>query len=360
MSKGKNTTTTSNTIDPQLMNIYKDVYATGKTIANQPYLPYTGPQVAGFNPDQLAGFDTTRSNFMRSISGANDPRTKLDELMMGKAASFLDPTSVLGEGKGIADYMNPYTKNVVDTTLADINKMRDMAILKNADSAIAANAFGGSRHGVLESLTNQAAIEQAAKTGAALRSQGYRDAANLMQTDLDRAFRNKFFQGDIAGNILQDQSSQLGNLFNIGGMQQGLQQAGIDKAFGQYQDAIGYGPRQLGLLAQSAGLIPQQSTSTQTGEYKPGTLESVGNAATTIATIMSLFGSDERMKKDIKFIGRSRGHNIYTWNWNNKAKSIGWDKFPTIGVIAQEVMKRIPEAVVKNKDGYYLVNYGVL
>ena len=172
MSKGKNTTTTSNTIDPQLMNIYKDVYATGKTIANQPYLPYTGPQVAGFNPDQLAGFDTTRSNFMRSISGANDPRTKLDELMMGKAASFLDPTSVLGEGKGIADYMNPYTQNVVDTTLADINKMRDMALNRNADSAIAANAFGGSRQGVLESLTNQAAIEQAAKTGAALRAEG--------------------------------------------------------------------------------------------------------------------------------------------------------------------------------------------
>lgn len=279
MSKGKSTTTTSNTIDPALMNIYKDVYGIGKTIANQPYLPYTGPQVAGFNPDQLAGFDTTRSNFMRSLTA--DPRTKLNELMTGSAPSFLT-----GD---ISGYMNPYTQNVVDTTLTDINKMRDMALNRDADRAIAANAFGGSRQGVLESLTNQAAIEQAAKTGASLRSQGYRDAANLMQTDLDRAFRNKFFQGDIAGNILQDQSSQLGNLFNIGGMQQGLQQTGIDKAFGQYQDAIGYGPRQLGLLAQSAGLIPQQSTSTQTGQYRPGTVETAGNIAKTIATIMGLF-----------------------------------------------------------------------
>ena len=201
--------------------------------------------------------------------------------MMGSAPSFLT-----GD---ISGYMNPYTQNVVDTTLTDINKMRNMALNRDADRAIAANAFGGSRQGVLESLTNQAAIEQAAKTGASLRSQGYRDAANLMQTDLDRAFRNKFFQGDIAGNILQDQSSQLGNLFNIGGMQQGLQQTGIDKAFGQYQDAIGYGPRQLGLLAQSAGLIPQQSTSTQTGQYRPGTVETAGNIAKTIATIMGLF-----------------------------------------------------------------------
>ena len=279
MSKGKSTTTTSNTIDPGLMNIYKDVYGIGKTIANQPYLPYTGPQVAGFNPDQLAGFDTTRSNYLKSLTA--DPRTKLNELMTGSAPSFLT-----GD---ISGYMNPYTQNVVDTTLTDINKMRNMALNRDADRAIAANAFGGSRQGVLESLTNQAAIEQAAKTGASLRSQGYRDAANLMQTDLDRAFRNKFFQGDIAGNILQDQSSQLGNLFNIGGMQQGLQQTGIDKAFGQYQDAIGYGPRQLGLLAQSAGLIPQQSTSTQTGQYRPGTVETAGNIAKTIATIMGLF-----------------------------------------------------------------------
>ena len=279
MSKGRSTTTTSSTIDPELMGIYKDVYGIGKTIANQPYLPYTGPQVAGFNPDQLAGFDTTRSNFMRSLTA--DPRTKLNELMTGSAPSFLT-----GD---ISGYMNPYTQNVVDTTLTDINKMRNMALNRDADRAIAANAFGGSRQGVLESLTNQAAIEQAAKTGASLRSQGYRDAANLMQTDLDRAFRNKFFQGDIAGNILQDQSSQLGNLFNIGGMQQGLQQTGIDKAFGQYQDAIGYGPRQLGLLAQSAGLIPQQSTSTQTGQYRPGTVETAGNIAKTIATIMGLF-----------------------------------------------------------------------
>ena len=234
-----------------------------------------------------------------------------------------------------------------------------MALNRDADRAIASNAFGGSRQGVLESLTNQAAIEQAAKTGASLRAQGYRDASNLMQTDLDRAFRNKFFQGDIAGNILQDQSSQLGNLFNIGGMQQGLQQTGIDKAVGQYQDAIGYGPRQLGLLSQAAGLIPQQSSSTQTSQQETGAGDILGTAAQLLGTYM-MMPSDERMKKDITFIGKEKGHNIYTWNWNDKAKSIGWDKFPTIGVLAQEVKRYMPEAVIEDADGYYRVNYGAL
>ena len=112
MSKGKSTTTTSNTIDPGLMNIYKDVYGIGKTIANQPYLPYTGPQVAGFNPDQLAGFDTTRSNYLKSLTA--DPRTKLNELMTGSAPSFLT-----GD---ISGYMNPYTQNVVDQQLRELGR----------------------------------------------------------------------------------------------------------------------------------------------------------------------------------------------------------------------------------------------
>ena len=66
------------------------------------------------------------------------------------------------------------------------------------------------------------------------------------------------------------------------------------------------------------------------------------------------------MKKDITFIGKEKGHNIYSWNWNDKAKSIGWDKFPTVGVIAQEVKKYMPEAVIQDANGYYKVNYGVL
>ena len=72
------------------------------------------------------------------------------------------------------------------------------------------------------------------------------------------------------------------------------------------------------------------------------------------------FLSDKRMKKDIKFLRKEKGHNVYSWNWNDKAKSIGWDKYPTIGVMAQEVMKYMPEAVVKDENGYLLVNYGEL
>ena len=67
--------------------------------------------------------------------------------------------------------------------------------------------------------------------------------------------------------------------------------------------------------------------------------------------------SDERLKSNIKKIGAEKGHNIYSWTWNKLAESLGLigDGF---GVIAQEVMKTRPDAIIL--DGYLKVNYAML
>ena len=70
--------------------------------------------------------------------------------------------------------------------------------------------------------------------------------------------------------------------------------------------------------------------------------------------------SDKRLKDNIEYIGRSKdGHKIYIWEWNDIAQELGVDT-PTIGVLAQEVLQYMPEAVIKDENGYYKVNYGVL
>jgi hypothetical protein len=50
---------------------------------------------------------------------------------------------------------------------------------ENMARATAARAFGGSRQGVVSGMTNEAALRQAATTGAQLRSAGFTQAANL-------------------------------------------------------------------------------------------------------------------------------------------------------------------------------------
>lgn len=66
--------------------------------------------------------------------------------------------------------------------------------------------------------------------------------------------------------------------------------------------------------------------------------------------------SDKRLKTKIKFVRQSdNGIRWYTWEW--KDKDI---KQPSYGVIAQEVQKIKPEAVITGPDGFLMVNYGEL
>ena len=67
--------------------------------------------------------------------------------------------------------------------------------------------------------------------------------------------------------------------------------------------------------------------------------------------------SDSRLKDNIRFIHRPNGHNVYTWDWNKLAKSIGADKQPNYGVIADELVSTNPEALEKDENGFWKVNY---
>ena len=79
----------------------------------------------------------------------------------------------------IAKFYNPYQEQVVQGALGDIERTRQMQEQANMAQATAAKAFGGSRQGVVSGMTNEAALRQAATTGAQLRSAGFNTAANL-------------------------------------------------------------------------------------------------------------------------------------------------------------------------------------
>ena len=63
--------------------------------------------------------------------------------------------------QNLAPYMNPYTQEVIDRSLADLERARLSATNNLGFSASQAGAFGGSRHGVAEGLTNEGYATQA-------------------------------------------------------------------------------------------------------------------------------------------------------------------------------------------------------
>jgi hypothetical protein len=95
------------------------------------------------------------------------------------------------------------------------------------------------------------------------------------------------------------------------------------------------------------------------GDSGGGLFGSLIDAAATVGAAY-ITASDVRMKENIKLEETVGGINYYTWDWKDEAKAIGWNKYPTKGVLAQEVKKTHPQAVFEGPDGYLMVNYGKL
>ena len=303
---------------------------------------------------------------------------------------------------GIQQYFNPYEQQVVDLSLADLERQRMMQMAQMGAQASAAGAFGGSRQGVAQALTNEAFANQGGQLAAQLRQQGFttalgasqQDVANQMQAALAnqaaRAAQEQFAQGTRlqaqqanqqaaaqaaqanqaaalqAANLRASAASQLGNLsqtgFNMGqsitqqqmqqgAMQQAINQALIDAGRNQYAGFTGAPTQSLSAtLAALGGANMGQQTTTTT--QQPGLFNylSLGLGAL----------SDIRLKDDIKPAGEVGGVRFYTWNWNETGKRLADPKQPTFGVIADEVAVSHPQHVSRGADGYLRVNYAGL
>jgi hypothetical protein len=362
MSKGKTTTVQQASLPAFQEAQFKELFGAARGMAQQPFIPYTGPMVAGFNPDQLRQFQATRGLFETGMG--YDPTKALQGLaqeqrpMTGQAASLL--------GQDISAYQSPYQQQVIDLAMQDIQKQADIARGGAQERAIRAGAFGGSRSALLESESQRPYAEQMARTAAGLRQSGFEQAQAAAERDVARQQQMAMFapqfelqarqqQAGLLGGLQTGQLQGLGLLGQAGAQQQQLQQRGIEAQRGEFQRALAYPQQQIGLL--QAGMGTPLISQTTTGQQKTGSGDILGTAAQLAGMY---FLSDEELKDNIKPIGKSEnGHNLYTWDWNDKAKKLGITD-PTTGVIAQEIMKYMPEAVTKNANGYYMVNYGVL
>jgi len=163
-----------------------------------------------------------------------------------------------------------YTSMVTGQTLADLERQRQMQQNQIAAQASRAGAFGGSRHGVAEALTNEAFARQGAQTFGNLqlgqqqaRMQGAAQMGQLGQ----QAFN--------IGQTIQQQQAQQGLL------QQGLQQALIDAARGQYQGYVGSPQQALQAPLAALGVVPVPQTTTKSKQ--PGFFDYATLAATAYA-----------------------------------------------------------------------------
>lgn len=328
-------------------------------------------------------------------------------------------------------FMNPYTGEVIDQSLADIERARLQQANQAAAQATAAGAFGGSRGALMEAEIARNALEQGASTAANLRNQGFQFASQMGQQDVARrqaalaqnaqqqlqsylANQQSDLQAGMTNAQLAAQTSianqqarlqqELANQAAYGGAQefglgQGLQAALANQAAGlqgaglQMQGAqglgalsnLGFGMGQQALSGmQQQGLMQQMLTQQmmdraagQYGGYQGAPGQALGYAAQALGATQvpqsqstssnpglfgwasMLLGSDARLKKNIRRVGKTPGgHNLYAWDWKKQAKFVFGKTGSDMGVLAQEVKETRPDLVVEFPDGYYRVNYG--
>jgi hypothetical protein len=173
---------------------------------------------------------------------------------------------------------NPYQDQVVNQTIADLNRARQMTQNQIGGQAAKAGAFGGSRQALLEAENNRNFADRTAAAVGQLRQQGFESAANrAQQENLQRLgltasdtqnVRGLQSQGNLAAQGLTAQDAQnVRGLQSQGGLAaQGLQSQGALAALnansGLFQSALGLnaaGDRSAmgynaGLLSDAMGL----------------------------------------------------------------------------------------------------------
>ena len=194
----------------------------------------------------------------------------------------------------IGRYMNPYTSGVIDASLADIEKARAAASSRIGQQAAAAKAFGGSRQALAQGASSGQFAEQAAKTAAQLRAQGFDVAANQMQQDLARqqqaAIQNASQrtaasqfgagaanQAALANAAARNQMAQ----FNAGN----LQQAGLSNVAAQNVAS------QFGAGAANQAALANAAARNQMAQFNAGNLQQAGLSNVAAQNAASQFGA---------------------------------------------------------------------
>ena len=156
----------------------------------------------------------------------------------GRATFDFDPTSY-------QDFMNPFTEDVIAATQADIARQGQMQQNQLAGQAIGSGAFGGSRQGIAQAEIARNVMDQQARTGAQLRSQGFQQAQQLAQQAATTRASQALRQAQLTGQLGQT-TGQLGATTG----QLGATTGQLGQTIGQ----LGTSTAALGQLGQQLGV----------------------------------------------------------------------------------------------------------
>ena len=230
------------------------------------------PQVAAQDPLQTKAAELAQTGI-----GAFQPFITEAQRLGG-----VDPTTGQITAEGVAaarqPFMSPYQQDVIDVTLSEFDRQKQMQEQAIRDAAVRAGAFGGGREGVQLAEFGTGAARERALLQAGLLQQGFQQA----QQAAERAQQQQLGLATLLPGL---QREQIGTLGQVGAIQQAQEQAELEaqtqaaraQAMEPYERLGFYGSGITGLL----GGYPAQYQFSSTPSASP--LQTALGIGTTIA-----------------------------------------------------------------------------
>jgi hypothetical protein len=337
-----------------------------------------------------------------------------------------DPGNVTAKGfldRDITAYMNPYTQQVIDATDQASRRDEALSLMKNSDANRASGSYGGSRDAITNAVLQSEGVRNRAQTDAGLRSAGFTDAANRIQADnaLDltaqTSNQNKgltlnsqriqqegmnqnadIAKGQLNANIgmhnsdqdLNAQEFNVGTAFNranaytglgsaiasagnaqsllaanLGQAQQANAQANMDAQTANATLGNTDAANALNMKLAALGMSPYGKTTTSNsvsqGGQSSNPLMSILGGGLSLGSML-FGGSDRTIKKNVKRVGKVEGTDLNKYEFEYKKGFMGAPMGKQVGLMAQDVERKVPGAVSRRQDSngksYKAVDYG--
>ena len=233
--------------------------------------------------------EASLTNFLKSIDplvgqkinvGAFAPKIAAESALQQDARNAAAGLESLVGPQAFEQFMSPYQQQVIDTTLAELDRQQAISDTAMRDRAIQAGAYGGGREGVLAAESARGAAQSRAGLQAQLLAQGFQQAQAAAAQDL------------AARQGLGTYQTQLGQAG------QAQQQAVLDAAAAAAREAEFEPFTRLGLVGQQLAQVQPGAFPTQTVGYQPPappvsplqTALGVGTGLASIGSKLGIFG----------------------------------------------------------------------
>lgn len=339
----------------------KDILSRGSELSKQS-MPVQG--VAGLTDIQKQAMGGIQNLGMQQNPMLQSAMGSMQQMQGAPAFSAKNPYATMS---------NPYLDQQVSKAQGDLTSQYTNAVAPQTMAQFRnGGAFGGSAMQQTQDMQNRQLVNGLNDISAGMRGNAYAgtQAAAGQQAALDSqnyqaGQQNKINSASLMPALNESQYSGMMKALQMGGMQQQQNQAGLNQDYQKQMSPYNQIDWFKNLL--TPGVTGQQSTTTQSGGNPLTGAMGGAMAGGSLAGMLGMsqgWGaglgalaafSDRRLKENIVHHGvhGSTGLNIYDFDY------IG-QKGRYRGVMADEVEKVNPEAVIRDESGMAKVNYAML